>query len=113
MQDGQHGDIGLASTSGSTQQHVVHAFEGHVSHPALYPVQGLHALEGRLGPGGQVSNGHQLLPRGKLLGLQGWHMHLFISLQGCCVLSLGFEVAVQGWVDAVQEGRSLLLSAGF
>lgn len=48
MENGQHGDVGLASTGWSTDEEVLIGVVGRLEHYGLNPVQALHALEHQL-----------------------------------------------------------------
>lgn len=59
MKDGQHGDVGLASTSGSTDEEVFVGVVGRLKYDGLDPVQALHTFEDQLSnlPRGEEANG--------------------------------------------------------
>lgn len=58
MKDSQHGDVGLASTSGSTNKEVFVGVIGRLKHDGLDPVQALHTFEDQLSnlPRGEEAN---------------------------------------------------------
>lgn len=48
MEDGQHGDVGLAGAGWSTDEKVFVGVVGRLKHQGLDPVQTLHALKNQL-----------------------------------------------------------------
>lgn len=59
MEDGQHGDVGLAGTSGSADEQVLVGVVGRLEHDGLDPVQPLHPFEHQLSdlPRGEEESG--------------------------------------------------------
>ena len=80
MHDAKHGYVGLSRSRGSANEHILATEQGCVAHSALHSVEAVHALEGCLGPLGELFDGTQLLARLEGLGLEVWDMDHIVPL---------------------------------
>ena len=80
LEDGEHGNIGLAGTRGGTHEDVLAGVQRCLANAALYPVELLHAHEGWLHPLGQLADLDQALALLEGWRLACWHKDLLVLL---------------------------------